>query len=285
MEVIATNHYWDAMAKHFQFQQPPLRPSAEDIAQIENTIAVWQSHHPGQPLNALLLGVTPEIARLNWPANSHLLAIERSQPMIERFWIGDIPGRRTVRCTDWFHVEIPEASMDIVVGDGVLTPLAFPTQYRQMAGRIARWLKPDGVLHLRVFARTETAESMTAIVVDLKAGRIPRFDILKWRIAMALQRDVQSGVLLADVFQTWEKLEREHSSEIENAGWPRETINTIQLYAGRQARYSFPTVAELDEAFSAELQRIGMNVPSYAFGECCPTLIYQRAREFRNAQK
>ncbi|HEY9510407.1 MAG TPA: class I SAM-dependent methyltransferase [Verrucomicrobiae bacterium] len=276
MEVIATNHYWDAMANHFQFQQPPLRPGAEDIAQIENTIAVWQSHHPGQTLNALLLGVTPEIARLDWPANSHLLAIERSQPMIDRFWIGDIPGRRTVRCTDWFHVEIPEASIDVVIGDGVLTPLTFPTQYRQMAERIARWLKPDGVLNLRVFARTEAAESMSAIVADLKAGRIPRFDILKWRIAMALQRDVLGGVMLAHIHQAWEKLEREHPLEIENAGWPRQTINTIQLYAERPARYSFPTVGELDEAFLPALKRQSITVPKYEFGECCPTLIYQR---------
>ncbi|HEU5125842.1 MAG TPA: class I SAM-dependent methyltransferase [Verrucomicrobiae bacterium] len=276
MEVIATNHYWDAMAEHFQFQQAPLRPSAEDIELIENTLADWRSRHPSQSLNVLLLGVTPEIAGLNWPENSHLLAIERSRPMIDRFWIGDVPGRRNVRCANWFEVEIPEASIDVVIGDGVLTPLAFPTQYRQMAERIAHWLKPSGILNLRVFARTERAESMSHISADLKAGRIPRFDILKWRIAMALQRDVGGGVMLADIHQAWEKLEREHPLEIENAGWPRQTINTIQLYAGRPARYSFPTVAELDEAFSPALKRQSVRVPKYVFGECCPTLIYQR---------
>jgi hypothetical protein len=276
MNAITTADYWDMMANQFQFQQPPLRPCAEDVSLIERTLANWKSRHPDRTLNALLLGVTPEIAGLDWPSNSNLLAVERSQPMIDRFWLGNVPGRRTARCADWFQVEIPEASMDIVIGDGVLTSLAFPRQYRQIAGRISRWLKPDGILTLRVFARPEKAESMQDISTDLKARRIPQFDILKWRLAMALQGDVETGVMLSDVYHAWVKLEREHSSEIENTGWPRATIDTIQLYAGRPARYTFPTIAELDDAFSTELQRVSVTVPNYAFGECCPTVIYQR---------
>lgn len=267
------------MADQFQHQQPPLRPCAVDLRLVQQTLANWVEKHPGQRLSALLLGVTPEIAALDWPADSRLLAVERSQPMIERFWPGDVPGRRTVQRADWFEVDIPKASIDIVVGDGVLTALAFPTAYHEFARRMARWLKPDGLLTLRVFTWPETGDSLGAITEDLKAQRIPRFDILKWRLAMALQQNVGEGVALSDVFDAWQRVERENSPVIASCGWPPATIATIQLYAGRMTRYTFPTVSELDSALSPDLKQVSVTIPAYSFGHCCPTVVYRRASD------
>lgn len=266
--------YWDLLAAQFQHQQPPLRPSPEDVRIFERAIGEWNSAQASDEINALLFGVTPEIANLAWPANTRLIAIEKSQPMIDLIWPGDVPGRRRVVRGNWFEWDLKEHSQHIIIGDGVLTALSYPNQYAEAARLIARWLKPGGRLVLRVFMSSSKRETFEEILSDLKANRISRFDILKWRLAMMLQKDIREGVVLDEVFRTWAKLEREHPQLLAQTGWPRATMDTIKLYAGRTARYTFPTLDELNEVFSAELQRIEVVVPGYDFGSCCPTLIY-----------
>lgn len=270
------NSYWDLLAGQFQHQQPPLRPCAEDAYVIHRIVHDWHRHHSHPRTSALLFGVTPEIANLCWPANTFLLAVEKSQAMIDVVWPGNILDQRQVICGNWFDVQIEKHSIDLVVGDGFLTGLAYPRQYVQIAQTISQWLKPDGLLIARLFICLKKKETMDAIMADLAASRIARFDILKWRLAMAIQETAEQGVKVDDVYRAWSDIENKLPALTEQAGWPRATVNTIKLYEGRGERYVFPTLKELNAAFSPNLEPVSVTIPPYDFGQCCPTLVYRR---------
>jgi hypothetical protein len=270
------NSYWDLLAGQFQHQQPPLRPCAEDTRIVHRIIHDWHRRHSPSRTSALLFGVTPEIANLAWPTNTFLLAVEKSQLMIDIVWPGNIPDQRRVVCGNWFDAGIEKHSLDLVVGDGFLTGLAYPRQYVQIASIISRWLQPDGLLIARLFVRPEKKETMDAIMADLAAGRIARFDILKWRLAMAIQETAEQGVRVDDIYRAWSKIDDQQPALFERAGWPRATVNTIKLYDGRGDRYVFPTIKELNAAFSPGLEPVSVMIPAYDFGQCCPILVYRR---------
>ena len=195
--------YWDSLAHQFQHQQPPLRPCAEDARLLFQAVRDWSERNPRAHYRILLFGVTPEIANLPWPENASLLAIEKSQAMIDLIWPGNIPGRREVVAGNWFDIALKEASFDFVVGDGFSTGFAYPDQYHQIAEIISRWLKPDGLLVTRLFVRPEKEETHEAVLSDLRAGKIKRFDTLKWRLGMAIQQNARQGVFVDDIYRAW----------------------------------------------------------------------------------
>jgi hypothetical protein len=274
----AQKSYWDLLAPKFQHQQPPLRPCAEDVRIFERVIREQYSRHQRGQTSALMFGVTPEIASLDWPAGTRLLAVEKSQPMINLVWPGNIPGRRDVIHENWFDLSLADCSQEIVIGDGVLTALAWPEQQHVFARMVARWLKTDGRLILRVFVRRLEGETQEEILADLQARRIPTFDILKWRLAMMLQPSVTDGVALDSVYRAWEDLERNHPQLLALTGWPAATMDTIRLYSGRTQRYAFPTMEELTAAFSPFLVPEEIIIPRYEFGQCCPIVICRPAK-------
>jgi hypothetical protein len=268
--------YWDLLAHQFQHQQPPLRPCADDIHFLLQTVRFWHRRQSPPQIKILLLGVTPEIANAEWPPSTSLLAIEKSQAMIDVVWPGNIPGQREVILGNWFDIDLKNQPFDFVVGDGFLTGANYPDQYHQFAERISQWLAPSGLLSARLFVRSENKETFEAITADLEANRIPRFDILKWRLAMAIQESARQGVVVDKIYRAWQRIEQRWPSLPRQAGWPRLTVDTIKLYEGHTNRYSFPTIAEVNEAFSDFLEPVSITIPNYTFGQCCPTLVYRR---------
>jgi SAM-dependent methyltransferase len=269
--------YWDCLARQFRYQQPPLRPCAEDVEVIQDIIQEQNRKVPLSNTNALLFGVTPEYVKLRWPQGTRLTAVEKSQAMIDRVWPGNILRRRRAVRGDWFDIKLKKRAYDFIVGDGFLTGLSYPGEQAQLAGRIAQWLKPGGLLIARIFVRRPEKETLGAILGDLKAGRIARFDILKWRLAMAIQRKAREGVMVGDIYRAWNRIEKEHPELSKKAGWPRLTVNTIKLYEGRTNRYVFPTVEELKGIFPSRLKPVALTFPTYDFGQCCPILVYRRS--------
>ena len=73
---------WPRHAGQWQRVGPPLRPGPDDVRHIEACIAAWSSRQRRAAPRALLLGVTPELATLNWPDGTALLAVDRALPMI-----------------------------------------------------------------------------------------------------------------------------------------------------------------------------------------------------------
>jgi len=268
--------YWDSLAAQFQYQQSPLRPCAEDIQIIGGIVEAWHRRHPSPRTRTLLLGVTPELAGLSWPANTYLLAIEKSRQMIDMVWPGNISRRRRVIQGDWFQAKIKNNSMDLIVGDGFLTGFTYPVQYSQIAKIVSRWLKKDGLFIARLFVRTKKREMIRHIMADLKANQIRQFDALKWRLAMALQQSTSSGVVLDQIYREWTRIEKEIPALTNYAGWPRPTVDTIKLYENRKNFYTFPTVEELNAAFLPHLKMVSMTVPNYELARHCPTFVYRK---------
>jgi hypothetical protein len=136
-------------------------------------------------------------------------------------------------------------------------------------------LKPDGRLIARVFASPEKKETLQNILADLKANRISGFDILKWRLAMALQKNIRRGVVVGDIYRAWTDIGKEIPFFPMRTGWRPETMNTIKLYDGRTNAYTFPTVAELNTVFLPVFDAVSTTIPEYDFGPCCPILVYR----------
>ncbi|MDQ6622553.1 MAG: hypothetical protein M3Y86_03600, partial [Verrucomicrobiota bacterium] len=69
--------HWQSMAAVWAQLGSPLRPSAEDQRGYGSFIFPWLQNF-AQPRVAIL-GVTPELYYLPWPAGCDLLAVDRSR--------------------------------------------------------------------------------------------------------------------------------------------------------------------------------------------------------------
>jgi hypothetical protein len=137
---------WNALAS-------PLRPSIDDV----NWYA--QSLKDGQGLRILIQGFTPELVDVALRNNSsRIIAMDRDKPLF--------PAMRLLGCNDWTRVEklyddwrtfLPEleGNLDAVLGDGSLTLLAFPEEWRQVILIIYRYLVPGGRIILRLSFQPE----------------------------------------------------------------------------------------------------------------------------------
>ena len=82
----------DKRADWYALVQPPLRPSPEELRLIRQAMDRHVLKRPTGPWRALLLGVTPGLATLDWPDSTKLLAADYSLATIEGVWPRDVPG-------------------------------------------------------------------------------------------------------------------------------------------------------------------------------------------------
>src|ERR1700729_3584228 len=92
----------------------PLLPSPADCGFLERTISEWVAAHPGEALQALVLGVTPALVRIAWPQRSFLAAVDRSESMIASVWPGNVPSVRGAIRADWLALPLRDRSLDLV---------------------------------------------------------------------------------------------------------------------------------------------------------------------------
>jgi SAM-dependent methyltransferase len=251
---------WD----HFE---PPLRPQASDIEHMERTLAELPTR---RPLRALLLGVTPEIATLRWPAGTQLTAVDRSPGMIRNVWPATAPPNARVLLGDWLSLPLRDGSCDVVLGDGCFSQVSHPAAAQALVSQIRRVLDPSGMLLMRSFVQCAVPESVADLFADLTHGRIGSFHIFKWRLNMALQPSLQQGVQLNDV---WEAVHRRYPDlrELVRAqGWSAQAVDTIHAYRNCGARYHYPTIQELQALLVAQFIEQRLWYPSYELGERCP---------------
>ena len=258
--------HWPLHARQWALVGPPLRPAAEDVAIVERAVAGWAAA-AGRAPRGLLLGVTPELATMRWPAGTRLCAVDRSQAMIDAVFP---PGAGEAIAGDWRALPWPDGAFDVVVGDGCLSCLPYPAGYRELAAELARVLAPDGVAVLRLFAAPDRRESLDEVGAAIAAGTITSFHALKWRIAMAVQPD-DRNVEVVEILRAFERLAPDRA----RLRWPAEVVGTIDVYRGSALLYSFPTVAEAAAALTPFVID-ATHRPAYELGERCPTLVLRR---------
>lgn len=268
--------HWNDHARQWDRVGPPLRPCAEDIRLARELIG-GGDEGAGNRRHAVLLGVTPEVASMDWPRGTRLTAVDRCMEMIR----GVFPGRklampaRAVR-GDWLSLPLPDDSADWVVGDGCYTLLAGPESYRALGREVRRVLRSGGRYLARLFVRPDQPEPVERVFDDLEAGRIGNFHVFKWRLAMALHDGLDRGVRVDDIWSRWKRAGLQPRVLARRTGWPEPEIRTIEAYRGGQARYTYPTLDEARAALSDDFEELDCRFPRYELGERCPTLLLAR---------
>lgn len=273
----AGSAHWNAHAARWQLIGAPLRPATEDIEYLRASVARLSSASVVAPTtrSALLLGVTPELAELAWQPPHRLVAVDKSEGMVNAVWPGDTATRRAI-VGDWLALDLPEAPFDLVLGDGIFSLFDFPTGYARLATALAQVVKPGGLLSVRLFCRPDPSESPAKVFQALFGGTIGNFHVFKWRLAMALQGDATRGVRLADIWSAF----CEHGGSVANvaarSGWPVPVVGTIEGYRDVEERYSFSTAREVVDGLASAFELVESWQPTYELGERCPHLSFRR---------
>jgi hypothetical protein len=264
--------HWPRHARQWALVGPPLRPCADDIAIAEAAVAPI-----GAARRALVLGVTPELVTMRWPAATERLAIDRARAVIGAIFPARDAGaaRATAIQGDWLALPCANESIAAVVGDGSLSNLGFPDVYHALASELARVLVSGGVVVVRLFASPEEREPLDAVARDLAAGRIGNLNVLKWRIAMAVQ-PADRNVPVVDISRAFDEIVADRDGLASRLGWSRAHLDSVDVYRGSSLTYSFPTLADVEAALAPALTVEAVHVPRYELGDRCPTLVLRR---------
>jgi hypothetical protein len=266
--------YWHRLASCYPALGWPLRPSGEDIRLMEEAVANWAASQPAVSLNALLLGVTPEIATMRWPAESSLTAVDGSPAMVRIVWPGDIPVKRRVVCSNWLALPLQDASCGVVIGDGSMNCLPYPNGYRRLAEEVRRVLSPDGIYILRCYIQPVAQESPDQVFADsFHSEAVPSFHHFKFRLLMAMQQSTQTGIAVDDVYRYWTDRKIDTALLTSRAGWEKSAIDTIELYRQSATVHSFPSLAEYRSVLGEFFDEISFSSLPCTLGERCPILV------------
>ncbi len=194
--------------------------------------------------------------------------------MIRAVWPGRLRPRDRAVCADWRRLPLDAGSVDFVFSDGCLSTLPYPAGYAEVAGELRRVLGDGGRCVLRCFVQREEGEPLADVLADLADGRVGGFHAFKWRLVMALQPDAESGVALADVWETLHAAVPDAEALCRRCGWSIEAVRTIDAYRGVDARYSFPALG----ALRGVLEDAGFSIyalahPTYELGDRCPSFV------------
>jgi SAM-dependent methyltransferase len=266
--------HWNKHAAQWDWIGSPLRPDLQDIQMAGQALRVWEKTKPGRAPQALLLGVTPELAIMDWPSGTQLIAVDHSRAMIGGVWRSAVQESTAV-CANWTALPLPNASRDFIAGDGCFSALSFPGQYRAMVAELRRVIREDGMLLMRFFTRPAAPEAVTGVFDDLIGGRIGNFHAFKWRLAMALHGTLDVGVRLADIWDAWHQAVPAPDQLASSLGWPLQSVLTIDAYRGVDTRYTFPTLVESRAALAGTFAEVECRFPSYELGDRCPTLMFR----------
>ena len=270
--------HWQRVARLWDQVGPPLRPCREDIDFLSHHVHQWAAAATSPP-RALILGVTPEICRLPWPADTELRAIDHTASMIEAIWPGP---REAVTCGEWTAPPFDDASFDLAFCDGGLHLMRHPDEHAAFARSMRRIVAPGGLFLLRLFAPAEPSrrESVATVLDDLLGARIPNLNLLKFRLWMAMHSSPATGVPLRDVWQAVHDAGPDFDALADRIGWQREHLAAINSYRDSPNSYHFLTITETRELFCGKDGGFVVEetfIPSYPMGDQCPWLILRRA--------
>jgi phenylacetate-CoA ligase len=266
--------HWPVMARQWSLIGPPLRPSAQDVAFCTAEMQRWVAVR-GVP-RAMILGVTPELYHIPWPNGTSLLAVDRTQNMIDTIWPGP---SSTAICADWIEMPVKNGSRDLVLCDGGNLLFSFPDEFGKLVRTMQRVLAPGGLCMFRLFVPPAQRETPEAVLHDLLEARVANLNILKLRLAMALQEDSTQGVPLGRVWDELHKTAPDLTVLAAKIGWPPENLLAINTYRDCASRYYFHSVAEVRQLFTENpggFTLEGVNVPDYELGDRCPTVVFRR---------
>jgi SAM-dependent methyltransferase len=272
---VGTNSVWSRLAQSYALLGPPLRPGPDDLRLMEREVARHRARHPRARTTALLLGVTPGVARMQWPAGTHLIGVDNTWAMIRGIWPGDVPAARNVVCGDWLTPPLPPGSCDVVVGDGSIISLRWPDGLRALANSMRSVLRDDGRIILRCYIQPGRKERPHDVFDDLFRGAIATFDLFKLRLAMAMQQDSRAGIVIAEVYERWAHDARDRCAPLCQARWGTRVFERIDYYEGSETVYTFPTLSEFRAVMLDFFDEVSLIAPPSPWGGLCPVFVLE----------
>jgi SAM-dependent methyltransferase len=270
----AAAEIWPDISRVWEQVGSPLRPSAQDISFFNSTINSWANEK--RTPRALILGVTPELYNLPWPDGTDLLAVDRTQGMINNVWPGP---RNAAICDDWTTMPLQSGSRDIVLCDGGVHLLTYPHEHRKFVQTLHRVIAPDGLCIFRLFIPPEKREEPEKVLQDLLDAKISNLNLLKLRLDMALHKDITQGVQLGLVWDAIHQAAPDFNRLASRLGWSLEHLLVINTYRDCQTRYHFLNLDDVRHLFCENpggFRLEAVNVPTYELGERCPTVVFRR---------
>lgn len=264
---------WQGHSRQWSLVGAPLKPSPEDGAMMLDLLGPGLKQDGAGPQVAIL-GVTPEIVQLNWPAGTTLSAFDQSQAMIDSVWQPHPRIASTATCATWQKLPAKDEEFHAVVGDGSFNVLAFG-DYGDVLAELTRTTRPGAALVVRCFVRPDAPESLTTIKRDLADGAFGSFHAFKWRLAMLLADRGQGTVAVQEVYRVFER-EFDRRALSETTCWPRAVIETINAYRDTPTVYTFPTLAQLKSIVGPTWKFQAARIANYELAERCPTLLFRR---------
>lgn len=191
-----------------------------------------------------MLGVTPPIAAMQWPAGTQLTAIDWAEAMLRRVLPRD--RAQAVR-GDWRALPLADATVDIAISDNCFMVLGSLADADRVAREVHRVLRPGGVFCLRALFRPDDLPAPAELIDTLVAGRIVKPEIFRWQFAMALQAGSPDGIRLATVWQAWRDAVADPLALCRRHGWPDQIFAGFDRWKDLACRYTFPSRGELLE--------------------------------------
>lgn len=266
--------YWDERSRHWQVAAP-ISPQDGDIRFYEAHAEACPKE--GQPLRALMLGVTPPIAAMHWPAATQLVVLDWSEGMFRNvFPRWNAPSRSNLLRGDWRQMPVASGSIDFVVGDGCYSTFADSHGAAGLNEEAARVLRHGGELCIRCHRRLDKAPALETLFEPLLDGRLHNLDMFRWLLAMAVHGNTSSGVRLGDVWEAWHRRVPEPSAHQARLGWTDQAVANMERWKGVQTRYFFPSLAQLESLASPHFAVESCELPNYAWGEHFPRLVLRR---------
>ncbi len=259
--------HWNDYHHRWSRLKPPLRPDTDVVAAFARALA-------GHNDRVLLLGVTQELANIG----THVTAIDRNASMIANIWPGDTNARRAT-CGNWLALPFEENEFTAIVGDGSLSAIQYPADYRTLLAQLARVLKAGGVFACRLFLTPDEVESVEEVKALTLAGKIASFHSFKWQLAMAIVQEVREpNIAVAAILERFSVLFPDRAALSVVTGWSDVDIETIDVYKNSPDIYSFPTLARLRETIPETFRNVRLvQAGAYPLAQRCPLIVMERA--------
>jgi SAM-dependent methyltransferase len=272
--------FWDSLAAdlpELPFPPPPSGISVSDIDFFAARSRLLFDCLPKKSLDALMLGVTPEIAAMRWPDPTTLVALDWSNGMIRRRWPrSGLPQFAAPIQGDWRRMPLADSSRDLVVGDCCQVAVGSFEDCAAYHSEVCRALRPGGWFVERCTLRPEVPESADALFEQLFAGELANFEVFRRRLAMALHGANREGARAGDVWQAWNERVPDRRALTERYGWTTQTFSTLERWKDSEVRFPFPTLAELLDLAGPGLELLECDFPTYEMGERCPRLVLRK---------
>jgi SAM-dependent methyltransferase len=266
--------YWEARSRNWRVA-PPISPLPDDIRFYEANAA----HFAGEaaPPRALLLGVTPAIASMRWPAGTQLVALDWAEGMLQGVLPHDhVPTHAQSLRGDWREMPLADESIDFVVGDGCYSTFQSLEGPAQLNREVARVMRRGGRFCLRCHRRADRVTPLAELFDEFFTGAIRDLDMFRWQLAMSVHGDSPDGVCLGDVWRVWNERVPDPRSLQARLGWSESALANMQGWKDSRSRYLFPTLSGLEALARETFELDDCDIPEYEWGENFPRLTMMR---------